>query len=156
MQGGWIVAGLVLILLGVILFFTIICTIVGIVLGVLGIIMLIYGLVASDKTVVVQQYQTQPIQHPYYQQPQQTQPYGQSQPQYPPQQPQYPQQQPQYQPQQQPADPPQQRADPLPMSEPDLVVDMMICPKCGSENLPEVTYCGQCGENIKEQIPLSQ
>jgi uncharacterized OB-fold protein len=33
----------------------------------------------------------------------------------------------------------------------DTVVDMMACPSCGTANLPEASYCSQCGENIKEQ-----
>jgi hypothetical protein len=145
MKAGFIVGGIILIVIGAMLFFTIICFLAGIVLGVVGLVMLIYGLASSDPPVVYQQYPQQ-YQQPYYQQPQYPPPYGQAQ-QYPVQsQPQFPQDP-------QPAPPPRYEptdTTPPATSEPDI--ELVICPSCGAGNPPDVTFCGQCAANIREQV----
>lgn len=144
MKGGWIVAGIILIILGVALLFTIICIPIGVLLGVIGFIMILYGLVASDdpiqQTVYVQQYQPPQYQQMYYQPQYQPQYQMQHQPQYPP--PAQPQSLPQY---------PRQQPLPAPAAEPLAEVEWRICPKCGVENLPEMTFCGRCGERLAEE-----
>jgi hypothetical protein len=153
MNKGLVIGGIIMIVVGVILVFSILCFPVGIVLGIVGVVLLIIGAVSSDAPKVVVQQYPPPYQQPYNQPPQYPQPYAQ--PQY---QQQYPQQ---YQQQYPPQELPQyQQADslPPPMAEPQPMsdVELVICPNCGEGNLPEVTFCGHCGQNIKEQVPPTQ